>query len=136
MQRSNPPRQKARRCCQKKPARDVPGGGLAFCHDKTLLISLLQNFSRNHPSGGDDLCAYPLSLRNVEDLLHERGIDISHEAGRFWWNRFGPMLAAEIRKWRVPQLPVTGLAGEIRLGLAGASPSSESCKKPVYLLPQ
>ena len=22
---------------------------------------------------------YPLSLRNVEDLLHERGIDISHE---------------------------------------------------------
>ncbi len=26
---------------------------------------------------------YPLSLRNVEDLLHERGIDISHEAVRF-----------------------------------------------------
>jgi putative transposase len=33
---------------------------------------------------------YPLSLRNVEDLLAERGIDISHETGRFWWNRFGP----------------------------------------------
>ena len=41
---------------------------------------------------------YPLSLRNVEDLLHERGIDISHETVRFWWNRFGPMFAAEIRK--------------------------------------
>lgn len=26
---------------------------------------------------------FPLSLRNVEDLLHERGIDISHEAIRF-----------------------------------------------------
>ena len=41
---------------------------------------------------------YPLSLRNVEDLLAERGIDISHETVRFWWNRFGPMFAAEIRK--------------------------------------
>lgn len=41
---------------------------------------------------------YPLSLRNVEDLLNERGIDISHETVRFWWNRFGPMFAAEIRK--------------------------------------
>jgi len=40
---------------------------------------------------------FPLSLRNVEDLLHERGIDICHETVRFWWNRFGPMFAAEIR---------------------------------------
>ena len=30
---------------------------------------------------------YLLSLRNVEDLLAERGIDISHETVRFWWNR-------------------------------------------------
>jgi len=37
---------------------------------------------------------FPLSLRNVEDLLHERGIEISHETVRFWWNRFGPMFAA------------------------------------------
>jgi putative transposase len=37
---------------------------------------------------------YPLSLRDVEDLLAERGIDISHETVRFWWNRFGPMFAA------------------------------------------
>ena len=44
---------------------------------------------------------YPLSLRQVEDLLHERGIDICHETVRFWWNRFGPMFAAEIRKRRV-----------------------------------
>ena len=44
---------------------------------------------------------YPLSLRQVEDLLFERGIDICHEAVRFWWNRFGPIFAAEIRKRRV-----------------------------------
>jgi putative transposase len=43
---------------------------------------------------------YLLSLRQVEDLLHERGIDICHETVRFWWNRFGPMFAAEIRKRR------------------------------------
>jgi transposase-like protein len=32
---------------------------------------------------------YALSLRNVEDLLFERGIDIWHETVRLWWNRFG-----------------------------------------------
>lgn len=44
---------------------------------------------------------FPLSLRNVEDLLHERGVDVSHEAVRFWWHRFGPMFAAEIRQRRI-----------------------------------
>ena len=44
---------------------------------------------------------FPLSLRQVEDLLSERGIDICHETVRYWWNRFGPLFAAEIRKRRV-----------------------------------
>ncbi|WP_090756758.1 IS6 family transposase [Paracoccus chinensis] len=43
---------------------------------------------------------FPLSLRNVEDLLHERGIEATHEAVRFWWHRFGPLFAAEIRRKR------------------------------------
>ncbi|NOD93619.1 IS6 family transposase [Ruegeria sp. HKCCD4884] len=47
---------------------------------------------------------FPLSLRNVEDLLHERGIDVSHETVRYWRNRFGPMFAAENRRKRVQQL--------------------------------
>ena len=47
---------------------------------------------------------YPLSLRNVEDLLFERGIDICHETVRKWWNRFGPMFAAEIRRKRVQRM--------------------------------
>jgi len=47
---------------------------------------------------------FPLSLRNVEDLLFERGIDISHETVRYWWNRFGPMFAAEIRRKRSAQM--------------------------------
>ncbi len=32
---------------------------------------------------------HPLSLRNVEELLADRGIDVSYETVRFWWTRFG-----------------------------------------------
>ena len=48
---------------------------------------------------------YPLSLWQVKDLLFERGINICHETVRFWWNRFGPMFAAEIRKRRIHHRP-------------------------------
>ena len=44
---------------------------------------------------------YPLSLRQVEDILFERGIDICYETVRVWCNRFGPMFAGEIGKRRV-----------------------------------
>jgi transposase-like protein len=47
---------------------------------------------------------YPLSLRNVEDLLTEREINTSHETVRLWWNRFSPMFAAEIPKKRVTHM--------------------------------
>ena len=47
---------------------------------------------------------FPLSLRNVEDLLHERGIEISHETIRFWWNKFGPIFAGAIRKRRINRM--------------------------------
>ena len=42
-----------------------------------------------------------ISLRNVEDPLHERGIDVSHETIGYRWHRFGPMFASEIRKSRI-----------------------------------
>jgi putative transposase len=47
---------------------------------------------------------YPLSLRNIEDFLAERGIDISHKTVRLWWIRFDLKFAAEIRKRRVAQM--------------------------------
>ena len=47
---------------------------------------------------------FPLSLRNVLDLLHERGINISHGTVRYRWNRFGPLFAAEIRKNRISRM--------------------------------
>ena len=47
---------------------------------------------------------FPISLRNVEDPLHECGIETSHETVRYWWNRFGPMFAAELRRKRVDRM--------------------------------
>lgn len=47
---------------------------------------------------------FPLSLRNVEDLLFERGIDICHETVRLWWTRFGPLFASEIRRQRASRM--------------------------------
>ncbi|CAM8632994.1 COG3316 Transposase and inactivated derivatives [Paracoccaceae bacterium] len=47
---------------------------------------------------------FPLSLRNVDDLLHERGIEISHETVRYWWNRFGPIFASELRRKRLDRM--------------------------------
>ena len=44
---------------------------------------------------------FPLSLRNVEDLLHERDIDVCYETTLFWWNRFGPLFAVEIKKRQI-----------------------------------
>jgi putative transposase len=45
-----------------------------------------------------------MSVRNVEDLLFERRINICHETVRLWWNRFGPMFAGEIRRKRVDRM--------------------------------
>ena len=47
---------------------------------------------------------FPLSLRQVEDLLDERGIEVSYETVRYWWNRFGPTFAAAIKKKRTEQM--------------------------------
>jgi putative transposase len=47
---------------------------------------------------------FPLSLRNVEDLPFERGYDLCHETVRLWWNRFGPIFAAAIRRRRVSRV--------------------------------
>ena len=46
---------------------------------------------------------FPLSLRNIEDLLAERGIDICHETVRHWWNgsvRANAPVGSELRAWQ------------------------------------
>src|SRR5208337_3431300 len=41
---------------------------------------------------------FTLSLRDVEDLLAERGVAVSYETVRRWVYHFGPMIAADLRK--------------------------------------
>ena len=60
---------------------------------------------------------FPLSLRNVKNLLHERGVDICHETVRFWWHKFGPIFAAEIRKRRIEGSELQPLAVASRRSL-------------------
>jgi putative transposase len=47
---------------------------------------------------------FPLSQRNVEDLLFEREIAICNETVRLWWNRFGPLFAGDIHRQRVSRM--------------------------------
>src|SRR5271165_5899500 len=44
---------------------------------------------------------FTLSLRDVEDLLAERGVAVSYETVRRWVNHFGPMIATDLRKRRL-----------------------------------
>lgn len=41
---------------------------------------------------------FTLSLRDVEEMLARRGIDVSYESIRCWVNKFGPQIAANLRR--------------------------------------
>ena len=43
---------------------------------------------------------FTLSYRDVEDLLAERGLDVSYETVRRWVLKFGPLFARELRGGR------------------------------------
>ena len=43
---------------------------------------------------------FTTSLRDVEEMLAERGIDVTYETVRCWANKFGPAIAANIRRKR------------------------------------
>ena len=45
---------------------------------------------------------FPLSHRDNEDLLAERGVQGSDDASRRWWRTFGPAVAAGLRRHRQP----------------------------------
>jgi putative transposase len=44
---------------------------------------------------------FTLSIRDVEELLAQRGIEVSREAVRCWVIKFGPIIAANIRRRRM-----------------------------------
>ncbi len=41
-----------------------------------------------------------LSFRDVEEMLAERGLDVSYETIRRWFLKFGPVIAANLRRTR------------------------------------
>ena len=43
---------------------------------------------------------FPLSLRNVEDLVDELSVYVSYESVRYWWHRFGSQFASQIKTRR------------------------------------
>lgn len=75
---------------------------------------------------------FPPPMRNVEDLLHERGINVLHQTVRFWWHRFGPMFAAEIRKRRIGA-PCNGFGGD---EASGSLHSSTHASAPNHFNPE
>jgi transposase-like protein len=75
------------------------GGLVAEEHDENQLLRISVSSGDNSPG---DLALSPVHawLRDVEDLLAERGIAMSYETVRRWVNHFGPIIAAELRKRR------------------------------------
>jgi putative transposase len=57
---------------------------------------------------------FTLSYRDVEDLLAERGLDVSYETVRRWFLKFGPLSAQELgrrprptSRWQLDEMAVT-----------------------------
>jgi transposase-like protein len=66
---------------------------------------------------------FTLSYRDVEELLAERGLDVSHETVRRWVLKFGPAIARNLRRlrprpsprWHLDEMAIT--IGDRRLWL-------------------
>src|ERR1700743_33375 len=66
---------------------------------------------------------FTLSYRDVEDLLAERGLDVSYETVRRWVLKFGPLFARELRRrrlrptarWHLDAMAVTIAGGRLWL---------------------
>ena len=45
---------------------------------------------------------FTLSIRDVEEMMAQRGIDVSRETVRCWVSKFGPTMAASLRRRKLP----------------------------------
>ena len=61
---------------------------------------------------------FSLSFRDVEDLLAQRGVEVSYESVRRWCEKFGPEYAARARR-RQPQLGDTWYLDEVFVKIGG-----------------
>jgi putative transposase len=62
---------------------------------------------------------FTLSYRDVEDLLAERGLDVSYETVRRWVLKFGPLFARGLRRRR-PRPTSSWRLDEMTVVIAGA----------------
>jgi len=62
---------------------------------------------------------FTLSYRDVEDLLAERGLDVSYETVRRWVLKFGPQFARELRRRR-PRPTSRWHLDEMAVAIAGS----------------
>ena len=66
------------------------------------------------------IIVFLLSLRDIEDLLAERGISVSYETIRAWCKHYGPVYANRIRKhsgrrgdiWHLDEVQFVTVRGE------------------------
>src|SRR5438128_12456140 len=73
---------------------------------------------------------FTLSFRDVEELLAERGIDVSHETIRRWVAVFGPMIARRLRAMRPsPTQPGTSMRCSSRLVARDVSVAGRRCRR-------
>ena len=57
---------------------------------------------------------FSLSFRDVEELLAQRGIEVSYETIRCWTIKFGPQIARRRKRLRpAPSPRYSGSAGEV-----------------------
>ena len=76
---------------------------------------------------------FPLSLKNVEDLLHERGVDVSYESVRYWWHRFGSQFANQIKKRRAGGIHSCRLIGKATDACEQINFKSEAARKNCFI---
>jgi hypothetical protein len=86
---------------------------LRYCHVKSLILvesvdEYLQAPLISAATRPADIISYAvwlyyqfnLSHRDIEDLVAERGITVSHESVRLWCNKFGPKHARRLKRSR------------------------------------
>src|ERR1700754_2611406 len=69
---------------------------------------------------------FTLSFRDIEGLLAERGIMVSHETVRRWVNHFGPAIAADLRKRR-PGISMKSISGSVAVWSISACARCWTC---------
>lgn len=67
-------------------------------------IPPFQFLTRGDPLSGDDVRALSALASKRRRFTFRGGVDICHEKVRFWWNRIGPLFAADVRRQQVSRM--------------------------------